>query len=91
MAQAGRKPGAGSKAPRTKTVRADFGATRTGYPARYLWVQLLARIYGVFALNCSGCGGRKRLVGFIAEPATVRQILEYVGEPTIAPAIAPAR
>ena len=32
-----------------------------------------------------------RLVGFITEPATVRQILEYVGEPTIAPAIAPAR
>ena len=32
-----------------------------------------------------------RLVGFITEPATVRQILEHVGEPTIAPAIAPAR
>ena len=34
---------------------------------------------------------RVRLVGFITEPATVRQILEHVGEPTIAPAIAPAR
>jgi len=87
----GRKPGAGSKAPRTKTVRADFGATRTGHPARYLWAQLLARIYGVLALNCSGCGGRMRLVGLITEPATVRQILDYVGEPTSAPAIAPAR
>ena len=32
-----------------------------------------------------------RLVGFITEPATVRQILEHVGEPTSAPAIAPAR
>ncbi len=32
-----------------------------------------------------------RLVGFITEPATVRQILEHVGEPTIALAIAPAR
>ena len=32
-----------------------------------------------------------RLVGVIIEPATVRQILEYVGEPTTAPAIAPAR
>ena len=31
------------------------------------------------------------LVGFITEPATVRQILEHVGEPTSAPAIAPAR
>ena len=58
---------------------------------RYLWAQLLARIYGVFALKRSGCGGRVRLVGFITEPATVRQILEHVGEPTIAPVIAPAR
>ena len=27
----------------------------------------------------------------VSEPVTVRQILEHVGEPTIAPAIAPAR
>ena len=59
--------------------------------ARHLWAQLLARIYGVFALKCSGCGGRVRLIGFITEPATVRQVLEYVGEPTTAPQIAPAR
>ena len=31
------------------------------------------------------------LVGFITEPATLRQILEHVGERTTAPAIAPAR
>ena len=83
--------GAGSKAPRPKTVLTDFGVTRAGHPARYLWAQLLARIYGVFALKCSGCGGRVRLVGFITEPATVRQMLERVGEPTSAPAIALAR
>jgi len=53
--------------------------------------QLLARIYGVFALTCGGCGGRMRLIGFITELATVRQILEHVGKTTIAPAIAPAR
>ena len=53
--------------------------------------QLLARKYGVFALKCDGCGGRMRLVGFITEPTTVRQILEHVGERTTAPAIAPAR
>ena len=39
----------------------------------------------------TGCRGRVRLVGFITEPATARQILEHFGEPTIAPAIAPAR
>ena len=31
------------------------------------------------------------MVGFITEPATVRQILAHVGEPASAPAIAPAR
>ena len=56
-----------------------------------MWAQLLARIYGVFALQCSRCGGRVHLVGFITEPAPVRQILEHVGERTTAPAIAPAR
>ena len=35
--------------------------------------------------------GGVRLIGFITEPATVRQILAHVGEPTTAPAIAPAR
>ena len=45
----------------------------------------------MFALKCSGCGGRVRLIGFITEPATVRQILAYVGELTSAPAIVPAR
>ena len=31
------------------------------------------------------------MVGFITEPATVRHILEHVGEQASAPAIAPAR
>ena len=56
----------------TKLVRSVI--TRAGHPARYLWPQLLARIYGVFPLKCSGCGGRVRLVGFITEPATVDHI-----------------
>lgn len=34
VANAGRKPGAGSKAPRPKTVRTDFGASRAGHLAR---------------------------------------------------------
>ena len=90
-AQAGRQLVAGSKAPRPKMVREVAGATRTEKGARYMWAQLLARIFGVFALQCSRCGGRVHLVGFITEPAPVRQILEHVGERTTPPAIAPAR
>ena len=52
---------------------------------------MLARIYGVFALQCSRCGARVHLVGFITELATVRQIPEHVGERTTAQVIAPAR
>ena len=70
---------------------AESGAPQSGHPARYLRAQLLARIYGVFALKCIGCCGRVRLIGFITEPVTVRQILAHVGEPTTAPAIALAR
>ena len=89
-AQADRKLAAGSKAPRPKIVREVAGATRTGYGTHYMWAQLLARISGVFALQCSRCGGRVHLVGFITEPAPVRQILEYVGERTTAPEFASA-
>ena len=90
-AQADRKLMAGSKAPRPKAVREVAGATRPGQGARYMWAQLLARMYGVFALQCSRCAGRVHLVGFITEPAPVRQILEHAGERTTARAIAPAR
>ena len=38
--------------------------------------QLLARIYGVAPLKCSGCGGRIRLVGFITEPAAKQEVSE---------------
>ena len=74
-------------------LQCDFTAAKAGVMnlTRSTAPQLQARIYGVFALKCSGYGGRVRLVGFITEPATVRQILEHVGGPNIAPAIAPAR
>ena len=89
--QAGRKLAAGPKPPQPKAADADSGAPRSRHPARYLWAQLLARIYMVFALKCRGCGGWVRLIGFITVPATVRQILVHVGAPTTAPTIAPAR
>ena len=89
-AQSGRKLGAGSKAPRPKTVRAVFGCGQAGHPARYLWAQLLARIYGMFPVSCRGCRGWVRLLGFITHPATVRQIPDHIGAPSTAPAIASA-
>ena len=52
--------------------------------------QVLARIYGVFALKCGGCGRLVRLIAFITEPAMVSKIPAHAGETITAPAIATA-
>ena len=67
--------------------------------ARYAWALLLARIYDrrkslwdeVFPLRCPLCGADRRLIAFITDPSTVRDILGHLGEPTAPPRIAPAR
>jgi hypothetical protein len=52
---------------------------------------LLARIYEVFPLVCPRCGAEMRIIAFITDAPTVRDILERLGEPTAPPRIAPAR
>jgi len=59
--------------------------------ARYAWALLLARIYEVFPLRCSLCGADMRIIAFITDPTTVRDILAHLGEPIRAPIVAPAR
>jgi hypothetical protein len=59
--------------------------------ARYAWARLLARIDEVFPLVCSHCGGVMRIIAFITDGPTVRDILVHLGEPTAPPRIAPAR
>ena len=59
--------------------------------ARYLWAMLLARIYEVFPLTCPKCGGVMRIIAFIDDPTEVKKILAHLGEPTVAPILAPAR
>ena len=51
----------------------------------------MARIYEVFPLRCSLCGAEMRIIAFITDPSTVRDILAHLGEPTAPPRIAPAR
>ena len=52
---------------------------------------LLARIYEVFPLVCPICGAEMRIIAFITDAPTVRDILVRLGEPTAPPRIAPAR
>ncbi|MEJ7746081.1 MAG: transposase, partial [Luteimonas sp.] len=49
--------------------------------ARYAWALLLARIYEVFPLRCPQCGGAMRILAFVTDAATVRDILAHLGEP----------
>jgi len=56
-----------------------------------LWALLLARIYEVLPLRCSLCGSEMRLIAFVTDPPAIHSILRYLGEPTAAPQVAPAR
>ena len=57
----------------------------------FLWVKLLARIAEEFPLACPICGGDIRLIAFIIDPGTIRNILPHVGEPVEPPRVSPAR
>ena len=41
------------------------------HPARYLWAALLARIFEVFPLTCTHCGGELKLIAFVTEPEAI--------------------
>jgi hypothetical protein len=60
-------------------------------PAHYLWVVLIARIYEVFPLVCSICGGHMRIIAFITHSADIHRILVSLGVESEPPPIAPAR
>ncbi len=59
--------------------------------SRIAWAKLLARVGEAFSLACPNCGGDIRLVNFIANPVTIRQILTHLGEPLVPPPVPPAR
>ena len=58
--------------------------------SRIAWAKLVARIAEAFPLACPACGGDIRLIAFITDPAPIRKILTYLGEP-LEPPLAPAR
>ncbi len=48
-------------------------------PDRVPWAQLLRRVFGVDVLRCAGCGGRRRLVAEVTDPAAIAAILDHLG------------
>jgi len=55
------------------------------------WAELLRRTFGLDVLACPRCDGRMRLLAMVTEPKSVSRYLRGLGEPTDAPARAPAR
>jgi hypothetical protein len=59
---------------------------------RYLdWASLLRRTFSEDILTCNKCGGPRRIIAFIEEPAVVRKILDHLGLQTTGPPRAPPR
>jgi len=69
------------------------------------WIQRIAKSSRVFSSELNQqfyevmqygthyafCGAEMRIIAFVTEPATVRKILQHLGEPTRSPRFAPAR
>lgn len=82
---------AGTAVPPAPTSAANDEEPRHRAAARYLWAMLLARIYEAFPLACPICHAEMRIIAFINEAATVKKILDHIGESTQPPRIAAAR
>jgi hypothetical protein len=55
------------------------------------WAELLKRVFEIDVLTCPWCGGKRELIALITDGTVIRRILEHLGLPNAAPALAPAR
>jgi len=58
---------------------------------RYLWAELLPRVYLVDVLSCPHCKRTRRLLAFITDPPVIGRILHHLGLTTEPPTLATAR
>jgi hypothetical protein len=52
------------------------------HPHRFFWAALLARVFALDVTVCLACGGRRRRIAALTDPASVRRYLQGVGLPT---------
>jgi hypothetical protein len=70
---------------RAREGRAAPGRPNEGGSSRYRipWAELLRKVFAVDVLECPDCGGRLRVVAYLAEGKVSRGILEHLGlDPT---------
>jgi hypothetical protein len=53
--------------------------------SRYSWAKLIARVFETDPLLCGHCGGRMKLIAFMAHASEIRQTLARVGLPSETP------
>jgi hypothetical protein len=83
---------AGPAARRTDSSSADEAADASARPAhRYLWSELMRRVFGVDVLRCAHCRSWRRLVSLITERSVIVRILAHLGLDTDPPPLQPAR
>jgi len=58
---------------------------------RYLWSELMRRVFGIDVLCCKHCRSRRRLVSLITERSVILRILAHLGLDTDPLPIQPAR
>jgi len=66
------------------------GKRRRGRP-RLSWSDLLARVFATQALVCPRCGGPRKVLAAIHDPASIRKVLAALGLPFEVPVLSPAR
>ena len=63
-------------------------ATRT---YRIPWAELLKKVFEIDVLACPECGGRMKLIAYIAEPTIAKRILDHLRLDSTGPPLATAR
>ena len=57
----------------------------------YPWAELLRRVFEAEVLVCPHCGGARRLLAAIHDPASIERLLRAKGLPHEAPEVSKAR
>ncbi|MBF5042096.1 MULTISPECIES: transposase [Myxococcaceae] len=66
-------------------------AARRERAPRLDWAGLLQRTFALDVFLCTRCGGKRRVLSYLADPPVVRAILAHVGEATGVPPLAAAQ
>ena len=73
----------------SSTARAPGASPRP--PHRYLWAELMRRVFGLEISRCGVCGKQRRLIALITQQSVIVRILEHLELEAHPPPIQPAR